>query len=176
MILFIVYNVVVHFILLCAMPYLLVRALYDKSFRPILKRLGRYPTDIPAGGLWIHAVSVGEVAAAKPLVLALKRKFPQTSLVLTTSTVTGQDVAKKTLRGQGVLVAFFPFDIPFAVRRALSSIKPRALIILETELWPNIIRQTVARDIPVILLNGRISATSMKWYRFVRSFVLRVLR
>jgi 3-deoxy-D-manno-octulosonic-acid transferase len=176
MILLVLYNVMLHLILLCATPYLLVRALYDRGFRPILRRFGLYRADIPAGGLWIHAVSVGEVAAAKPLVLALQRKFPQTPLVLTTSTVTGQDVAKKTLGGHGVAVAFFPFDIPFAVRRALSRIRPRALIILETELWPNIIRKTAARGIPVMLLNGRISASSVKWYRFVVPLVRGALR
>jgi len=176
MILSVVYNVMLHVILLCATPYLFVRALLDRNFRPILRRFGIYRPDIPAGGLWIHAVSVGEVKAAKALVAALKRKFPQTPLVLTTSTITGQDVAKKALSGQDITVALFPFDIPFVVKRALSRIKPRALIILETELWPNIIRHAAARDIPVVLLNGRISASSVKWYKLVTSLIGAVLR
>ena len=176
MILFVLYNAILHLALLCATPYLILRALCDRDFRPILARFGRYRPDIPAGGLWIHAVSVGEVNAAKALVVALKRKYPETPLVLTTSTITGQDVAKKVLSAQDIIVAFFPFDIPFAVKRSLSAIRPRALIILETELWPNIIRQTAARGIPVILVNGRISASSMKWYRFIAPLVRGALR
>jgi 3-deoxy-D-manno-octulosonic-acid transferase len=140
-----------------------------------MRRFGVYPKNIPHGGLWVHAVSVGEVAAAKPLVSALKERFPDLSLVVTTSTATGQDAAKEAFVDQGVSVTFFPFDIPFAVRRALSSIKPRALVLLETELWPNIVRQTAARDIPVIILNGRISGSSVKWYMFVAPLIRRTL-
>ena len=165
------YNAFLYVSLLCMSPYLVVRSLYDRSFRRVMRRFGPYPTDIPPGGLWVHAVSVGEVAAAKPLVFALKKKFPDLPLVLTTSTVTGQDAARKTFTGQDVFITFFPFDLPFAIERALSSIRPRALIMLETELWPNVIRQTAARGIPVILLNGRISGSSAKWYRFVAPLI-----
>ena len=169
--LFRVYNVLVYLALLFGGPYLAIRSLCDRNFRRVLRRFGSYPTNIPPGGLWIHAVSVGEVAAAKPLVLALRKKFPDLPLAVTTSTTTGQDAAKSAFSGQGVPVTFFPFDIQFAVNRALSSIRPCGLILLETELWPNIVRQTAARGVPVLLLNGRISDSSMKWYKLVAPLV-----
>jgi len=176
MILLGLYNAILYLMLPVAAPYLMVRSLCDRSFRRVMRRFGAYPTDIPSGGLWVHAVSVGEVAAAKPLVSALKERFPDLSLVVTTSTTTGQDAANEAFRDQGITVTFFPFDIPFAVRRALSSIKPRALVLLETELWPNIVRQSTARGISVIILNGRISDSSVKWYRFVAPLVRRTLK
>jgi 3-deoxy-D-manno-octulosonic-acid transferase len=119
----------------------------------------------------VHAVSVGEVAAAKPLVFALRDRFPELPVVVTTSTTTGQDAAVKTFAVHNVFVTFFPFDATFAVKRALSAIRPRALLLLETELWPNIIRDTAARGVPVILLNGRLSASSVKRYRFIASLI-----
>ena len=166
--LFRVYNTLLYLALVCGGPYLIIRSLFDRAFRPVLRRFGPYPTSIRPEGLWVHAVSVGEVAAAKPLVSALRDRFPDLPLIVTTSTTTGQDAAKKAFAGQpDVSVTFFPFDVPFAVKRALSSIRPRALILLETELWPNVIHQTAAQGIPVILLNGRLSASSMRWYQFI---------
>ncbi len=175
MILLGVYNGLLYLMLLVAAPYLMVRSLYDRSFRRVMRRFGVYPRNISSGGLWVHAVSVGEVAAARPLVSALKERFPDLALVVTTSTATGQDAAKRAFEDRDITVTFFPFDISFAVRRALSRIKPSALVLLETELWPNIVRHAAARDIPVIILNGRISDSSLKWYRFVGPLVRRTL-
>ena len=175
MILLGIYNLLLHLTLVVATPYLMVRSLHDRSFRRVMRRFGTYPRNIPSGGLWVHAVSVGEVAAAKPLVLALKERFPDLPLVVTTSTTTGQDAAKEAFAHQDVSVTFFPFDIPFAVKRALSNIDPSALIVLETELWPNVVGQTAARGIPVILLNGRISNMSVRWYLLVKPLVKRTL-
>jgi len=165
------YNAFLYVVLFCAGPYLIVRSLFDRGFRRVVRRFGPYPTTIPPGGLWVHAVSVGEVAAAKPIVFALKERFPELPLVVSTSTTTGQDAAIRTFAGHDVFVTFFPFDISFAVQRALSAIRPRALVLLETELWPNIIRETAAHGIPVILLNGRLSASSVKWYRFIAPLI-----
>jgi 3-deoxy-D-manno-octulosonic-acid transferase len=165
------YNAFLYIVLVCAGPYLIVRSLFDRGFRRVLRRFGPYPRTIPSGGLWVHAVSVGEVAVAKPLVFDLRKKFPALPLVVSTSTTTGQDAAMRAFAGHDVSVTFFPFDISFAVKRALSAIRPRALMLLETELWPNVIRQTAARGIPVILLNGRLSASSVKWYRFIAPLI-----
>jgi len=169
------YNAILYLALVFAGPYLIVRSAFDRGFRRVLRRFGLYPTTIPSGGLWVHAVSVGEVAAAKPLVFALRERFPELPLVVSTSTTTGQDAAMKTFAEHDVAVTFFPFDISFAVKRALSGIRPRALILLETELWPNVIRETASRGVPVILLNGRLSASSVKWYRFVAPLIVYTL-
>lgn len=176
MTLLVLYNLAAHLIVLCAAPYLLFRAAFDRNFRPIVRRFWMRSQNIPVRGLLVHAVSVGEVAAAKSLVFALQKRFTNIPLVLTTSTPTGQTAAKKAFAGRDVSVTFFPFDVSGAVKRALANIKPRAIILLEAELWPNVVRQAVAQGIPIILLNGRISGRSVRRYRLIGSLMRNTVR
>jgi 3-deoxy-D-manno-octulosonic-acid transferase len=121
--------------------------------------------------VWIHAVSVGEALAAKPLISALRARFPQYRLIISTTTATGQAVARSRLTEADV-VCYFPFDWKFSVRRALDAIRPRAVILMESELWLNFLSECEARGIPVIVANGRVSdrsfARSRKFGFFVR--------
>lgn len=124
------------------------------------ERLGRMP-DATEGALWLHAASVGEVAAVSPLVRALSDETADT--VVTVVTPTGHALASRTLAG--AKVAFAPLDFVPAVRSALSLLRPRALLIAETELWPNTIRETSAAGVEVGLVNGRLSEASLRRYR-----------
>ena len=125
--------------------------------------------------IWLHCVSVGEARAAQSLVRALLDKFPSSQLVVSTTTVTGQKVAKEIFRGQASAVFYFPIDWAWTVRRALRAIRPSVVLIMETELWPRLFRECRRKQIPVALVNGRISDKSFRRYKWIRGFIQRVL-
>ncbi len=136
-------------------------ALYTKAYFSSLKRKK----------VWIHAVSVGEVLAVVPLVKRLSEEF---DVVLSTITETGREVALNKLKGLPVKVIFLPVDCPFAVRRAISAIKPSMLLIAETEIWPNLIMEAV-KKMPVALINARLSEKSYKRYKKLSFFFAPIL-
>lgn len=123
--------------------------------------LGRRP---PPGGIWLHAASVGEVAAAVPLLRALRERDPDSPLVVTTFTPTGRDRARSALGGTAHVV-YLPLDLPGAVRRFLQHAQPRLAILLEAELWPNLLHGCRAAGVPVLLANARLSEASAARYR-----------
>jgi 3-deoxy-D-manno-octulosonic-acid transferase len=146
---------------------------YLRSFRERMGALAPRASPGP-GGLWIHAVSVGEVLAARPLVAALKAQRPGRPVFLSTVTATGNQVAATAVRGADGLF-FAPFDFPGPVRSALTALGPKLLVLVETEIWPNLIHEARRRGVKVALVNGRISARSFARYAWVRPFLRRVL-
>jgi 3-deoxy-D-manno-octulosonic-acid transferase len=130
------------------------------------ERFGRYAADAPrAVGelLWIHAVSLGETRAAAPLIERLRRTRPDATLLLTHMTATGRE-AGRALYGDYVQQAWLPYDIPFAVRAFLERFRPRAGVLMETELWPNLAAACAERGIPLLLVNARMSERSAAGY------------
>lgn len=123
--------------------------------------------------IWVHAVSVGEVMAAIPLLKRLKQGYPSKSIVLSTITDTGQKVAKER-SPEGTTFIYLPFDIALIINSVLKRARPEILIIMETEIWPNMLRVFKAHSIPVILLNGRISENSYKGYKKISFFMKKV--
>jgi 3-deoxy-D-manno-octulosonic-acid transferase len=119
---------------------------------------------LAAPALWLHAVSLGEVAAATELVRTLRARHPNTPFVLTTATPTGRARAR-ALFGNDVDIRFLPYDTPGSVRRFLDRIRPRVAVILETELWPNLVLSCRRRDIPVVFASARLTAKSVSRYR-----------
>jgi len=126
------------------------------------------------GIIWIHAVSVGEVMAAIPLLKKLREKYPSKSLMLSTITDTGQKVARERAP-EGTMVFYLPFDIPIILKRVFERMRSELLITIETELWPNLFRISRQYGIPVVLLNGRISEKSFKGYKKASFFMKEVL-
>lgn len=124
--------------------------------------------------VWIHAVSVGEVMAAIPLLHAMKGRYPRQTIVLSTVTATGNHTAALKAH-QADAVIYFPFDYPFMVKRAIKRIHPRLFITMETELWPNFLREMKRNGIPSVVVSGRISNHSYRRYRLARLFFSRVL-
>jgi len=148
-----------------------------KYLRTFRERLGRLPVYLNVDGdrsIWIHAVSVGEVLAARPLVPALRERFPNHRLFLSTTTMTGNAVAKKSVRGVDGLF-YTPFDFPWPVRRVLDVLNPSLLVLVETEIWPNLIHEARRRGTRVALANGRISPRSFPRYLRVRRLLASVL-
>jgi 3-deoxy-D-manno-octulosonic-acid transferase len=135
------------------------------------ERFGRYhgANRAPRGPvLWVHAVSLGETRAAAPLVDRLHRAYPDATLLVTHMTATGR-AAGKALFGDRALQAWLPYDVPFAIRGFLAHWKPRALLIMETELWPNTIALARDRGVPVFLVNARMSRRSASGYARIPS-------
>ena len=141
------------------------------------QRLGKLPAIVTSDHpiIWIHCVSVGETEAARPLVKALLDRFPSHRLVISTTTVTGQKVARDAFGKDAAAVFYFPIDWAWTIRRVLRTLQPAAILIMETELWPHLLRECRGRAIPVALVNGRISETSFRRYGLIPSFMRRVL-
>ncbi|MBS0380249.1 MAG: lipid IV(A) 3-deoxy-D-manno-octulosonic acid transferase [Proteobacteria bacterium] len=149
---------------------LLWRSLSDRRYRENFgERFGFGPPQVP-GGVWLHAVSVGEVQACAPLVTALRRRHPQLPLTVTTFTPTGAARAR-ALFGDIAQVRFIPFDLPGAVHRFLGRVQPQLAVIFETELWPNLYRACSRRRIPLVLASARVSARSVGRYRHLGGLI-----
>ena len=151
-----VYNILLVIGFVLGLPWFLWKGRASgKYVRTFRERMGRLPVYLNLDGdrsIWIHAVSVGEVLAARPLVPALRERFPSHRIFLSTTTVTGNEVAKKSVRGLDGLF-FAPFDFPHAVRRALEVVNPALLLLVETELWPNLIHEANRRGARIALVN-----------------------
>ncbi|MCP9493045.1 MAG: 3-deoxy-D-manno-octulosonic acid transferase [Pyrinomonadaceae bacterium MAG19_C2-C3] len=125
--------------------------------------------------VWVHCVSVGETMAARPVVAELLARHPHFRIVVSTTTLTGQRTAQAQFGDITTLIIYFPFDWAWSVRRALRRINPGVVLIMETELWANFLRECHRRAIPVALVNGRLSSGSMRGYGRIRFFMRRVV-
>lgn len=139
------------------------------------ERLGFVPPPPPGDVIWVHASSVGEMQAALPLVRALVAEYPGMQLVVTSFTATGMQRARAAF-GETVHVCALPFDLPSFNRRFIDRIQPRALLVLETEIWPNLFRQLAQRQVPVLLVSARMTERSHRSYRRIRRVIRDALR
>src|SRR6185369_11907565 len=159
-------------------PYFVYQAIrYQKYIGSLRQRLGFLPITFNLDGedsIWIHAVSVGEALTARALAADLKARYPRLRLFVSTTTIAGQQVARRSL-SHADAIFYFPFDWTFIVKRTLNLVKPRLFIMMETEIWPNLLRECRRRGVKTVLINGRISARSHSRYRLVRPFFRRVL-
>lgn len=151
-----------------ALPVLLMRIAWrGRTHRARwYERLGFYPgtaAKCQERPIWVHAVSVGESMAAFPLIRALQQERDDLAIVVTTTTVTGAANVQRTL-GDSVLHVYFPYDLPFILRRFIETFRPRILVILETELWPNTVAVCKQRGIKLVLANARLSQASLRGY------------
>lgn len=143
----------------------------------IFQRLGKYP-EFNSEGLpviWLHCVSVGETNAARPLVDEIKREFSGNRLIISTTTKTGQELARDLFREEAAAVFYFPFDWKFSVQRALRHFRPSLVLLMETEIWPRFIYEASKAGCRVAIVNGRLSARSARSYARVGFFIRRVL-
>ncbi|TAN08887.1 MAG: 3-deoxy-D-manno-octulosonic acid transferase [Rhodanobacteraceae bacterium] len=143
---------------------------YRGYFRRWRERFGRFPAPPFADCVWVHAVSVGEVNAALPLIQALMRRYAPHPVVVTTVTPTGSERVRE-LFGDAVFHVYLPYDLPRAVERFLDRIHPILAVVLETEIWPNLFHQCGRRGIPLAVVNARLSERSLRGYRPIRPLV-----
>ena len=175
---YLVYSIATLIVLVALSPYFLYQALRHKKYVGSLgQRLGYLPVSFnldAEASIWIHAVSVGEVLSVRPVVAELRRRYPSLRVFVSTTTMSGQQVARRSVTdADGVF--YFPFDWVFTVRRTLDIVRPRLFVMVENEIWPNILRECRARGIRTIVVNGRISRRSFPRYRLIRPFFRRVL-
>jgi 3-deoxy-D-manno-octulosonic-acid transferase len=176
---YLLYSTVSVLFVLAVSPYFLYQAIrYRKYIGSLRQRLGYLPVSFNLDGepsIWLHAVSVGEALSARALIDELRTQYPRLRIFLSTTTMTGQQVAKTHVRGVDD-VFFFPFDLGFIVRRTLRIVRPQLFVVMETEIWPNLLRECRKRGVKTMLVNGRISTRSYPRYRLARPFFRRVLR
>jgi len=132
-----------------------------KKTRVLWAQFGRLPAGLPVGGIWLHAVSLGEVRAAAVLVRVMQARFPLLPIVISTTTETGANAA----RALGVPHFYAPFDFAFAQARVLKKLQPQLIIVMETELWPNWVRVAARQAVPMVVVNARLSDRSFARYQ-----------
>lgn len=186
---YLLYSVLTALAVLLALPYWLAQAIrHGKYLSNLKERLGLAYSTLPlrretrSRAIWLHAVSVGEVLSGVGLARRLKERYPEWPLIVSTTTLTGQAVARERMPfADGVI--YFPLDWGFAVRRAFRAVQPRIVVILETEIWPNFLREAQRQSVPVAYISGRLSSRSFARYQrwmgaigfLLRPFLKRVL-
>jgi 3-deoxy-D-manno-octulosonic-acid transferase len=177
---YILYNILLSAAAIFMTPYYLLKILFTGKYRKsFIQKLGGRQAKILANlrdgpRVWIHAVSVGEVTAAAPIVASLKIKRPEVQIIFSTSTETGQEMARKFIKGAGAFI-YFPLDIPYIVRKMIKLAKPDVFVLVETELWPNFLRVCESHRVKTFMVNGRISPRSYRRYHLTNLFWKRVL-
>jgi len=175
---YLLYSVVTLLLLVVLSPYFVYQAMrHNKYLGSLGQRFGYLPVSFNLDGdpsIWVHAVSVGEVLAARPIISELRRRYPTLKLFLSTTTLSGQQLARRNVADVDA-VFYLPFDWTFTVRRTLKMVNPRLFVMVETEIWPNLLRECRRRGIKTALVNGRISHRSFPRYRLARPFFRRVL-
>ncbi|MBN1383190.1 MAG: 3-deoxy-D-manno-octulosonic acid transferase [Deltaproteobacteria bacterium] len=172
---FFLYNILLFVAAFFIVPYYALKMLLTGKYRKSFSQKFGYikPDQINAmkgnPRIWVHAVSVGEVTAAAPVIAKLRAHLPDACIVLSTSTETGQDMACKNIRDATVRI-YYPLDIPFVVNKVIDLVQPDIFVMMETELWPNFIRACEKRAVKTVLINGRISPRSFKRYALTRFF------
>ncbi len=165
------YNLVTAAGVILLAPYVLLSSARRQKYLPSLpQRLGfKFPPqlaakdDLASPAIWLHAVSVGEVLAALPFARCLKERFPRWRLVISTTTATGQKLARERMAFADS-VFYFPFDWNGPVRRAFQAVRPGVIVVLETEIWPNLLRHARKTGVPVVFVNGRLSDKSFRGF------------
>jgi len=173
------YTVLLAFCLLVSLPYWLAQWLRHGKYRASLReRLGRVPAKLSGEAgkptIWVHAVSVGEVLAVSGLLSELRRVFPQHRILVSTTTATGQQLARGRFGENGVF--YFPLDFGFAIQPYLRALRPELVVIAETEFWPNFLRLAHGSGARIAVVNARISDRSLSGYRRWRGIIRRVLQ
>ena len=175
---YLLYSLATAVVLVACAPYFLYQALrHSKYIGSLRQRLGYLPVSLNLDAepsIWVHAVSVGEVLAARPVIAELRKQYPSLRLFLSTTTRTGQQLARQSVADvDGTF--YLPFDWTFTVRRTLRRVRPRLFVMVESEIWPNLLRECRAGGVKTVVVNGRISRRSFPRYRLVKRWFSRVL-
>jgi 3-deoxy-D-manno-octulosonic-acid transferase len=174
---YVLYSLLILILGVIVSPYLAYQAIrYKKYIGSLGQRMGYLPVSFNLDGeesIWIHAVSVGETMTVRALIADLRRRYPNLRIFLSTTTMAGQQVARRNVHDVDA-VFYLPLDLPFIVRRTLRLVKPRLFVMMETEIWPNLLRQCKRMGVATVMVNGRISSRSYPRYKLAGPFFRRV--
>lgn len=176
-----VYNLIINFLLILLSPFLIILIIFSKKWRTELKeRLGIINKSVleKAKGkkfIWFHSASVGEVQALVPVIKELKQLLPQKEIIVTTTSMNGKKRVEKELGNMVFFVSLLPLDTSYLVNHFLNKFNIELISIIETEIWPNLIYCGFKRQIPIIVINGRISIKSFRFYYMAKFFFLNIL-
>jgi 3-deoxy-D-manno-octulosonic-acid transferase len=175
---YVLYSLLILILGVVVSPYLAYQAIrYKKYIGSLGQRMGYLPVSFNLDGeesIWIHAVSVGETMTVRALIADLRRRYPNLRIFLSTTTMAGQQVARRNVHDVDA-VFYLPLDLPMIVRRTLRLVKPRLFVMMETEIWPNLLRQCKRMGVATVLVNGRISSRSYPRYKIAKPFFKGVL-
>jgi 3-deoxy-D-manno-octulosonic-acid transferase len=177
---YILYNILLSVAAIFITPYYLLKMIFTGKYRKsFIQKMGGRQAEVLADlkkgpRVWVHAVSVGEVTAAAPIVASLKMKRPEVKIIFSTSTETGQEMARRFIKGAAAFI-YFPLDIRPVVRKIIEMADPDVFVLVETELWPNFLDICKNRRIKTLMVNGRISPRSYRRYRQTSFFWRKVL-
>lgn len=178
----VIYNIIQLFALVILSPLICFVVLLNKKYRiRIFRRLGSgfrgLLCNLPTGQrrIWLHALSVGEVASVRTLVKKLRRELPEAVIFFSCTTASGEEYARKSLGDEVDFIFVFPLDLIWLVRRYIRSISPDLFILTETDFWPNFLYSLKDYKVPALLVNGRVSAASHKYYQIMRPVILPML-
>ncbi|MFC2730047.1 MAG: 3-deoxy-D-manno-octulosonic acid transferase, partial [Centipeda sp. (in: firmicutes)] len=166
------YNLAAILIVTIIIPIFMLRATRERGFVERIKQsFGFYPQDTidkVAGknAIWVHAASVGEIVATSPLVREFRKMFPDSPILVSVVTTGGYEMAHRIIKDADAII-YFPLDLPFLASRVVGRIRPRVFLPVETELWPNFLKKAKQLDVPVMMVNGRISDRSVKQYKYL---------
>ena len=166
------YNLAAILIVTIIIPIFLLRATRERGFVERIKQsFGFYPKETidkvaRKDAIWVHAASVGEIVATSPLVREFRKVFPTTPILVSVVTTGGYEMANRIIKDADAII-YFPLDLPFLASRVVDRIRPRVFLPVETELWPNFLKKAKQLDVPVMMVNGRISDRSVKQYKYL---------
>ena len=174
---YLIYDILAVLLVILALPVFAVRAIYEPGIAERIKQslFGRLPRDTldrlaGKGVIWLHAASVGEIVATSPIVKEIRREFPEAPILVSAVTTTGYDMAQRIIpEADGII--YFPLDLPYISRKIIAKIRPRVFLLVETELWPNCLKTARELNIPVMMVNGRISEKSLCRYAYFPSIL-----
>jgi len=178
LVVYVLYSLAIVILAVVLSPWFVYQALrYRKYVGSVGQRMGVLPVSFNLDGdpsIWIHAVSVGEALTVRSLLPDLRKQYPDLKIFLSTTTMTGQQIARERLTEVDA-VFYFPFDLPFFVNRTMRLVRPKLFIMMETEIWPNLLRACRREGVRTLMVNGRISSRSYPRYRMARGFFRTVL-
>ncbi|RKY32000.1 MAG: hypothetical protein DRP67_01655 [Candidatus Omnitrophota bacterium] len=174
MVYFWIYDFIIFLFIIFFFPFIWRRIKPEKDYPFDWKeRIGLYPEKIKEKSIWFQTVSVGELFSITPLIKKIREKYPDERIIITVTTKTGRKICLENF--PQIKVFFFPFDFSLIIRRALHLLNPKLIVLVETEIWPNLLRFARRKGIPVIMINGRISPKSFSGYKKFRFFSKKVL-
>ena len=175
------YDIAAIIVVILIIPMFMIRSIRERGFTERIKQsLGMFPEHAldkvaKKNCIWVHAASVGEIVATSPLIKEFRQEFPKSPILVSVVTTSGYEMANRIIKDADSII-YFPLDLPFVAAHVLRRIHPRVFLNVETELWPNFLSAARKLNVPVMMVNGRISEKSVKRYKYLYSILTNMIQ